>query len=267
MGKILGNSNLEEVFLAIKESGEINRFCKNVVQIDQDNLERLRGKQFVIFSNHLSHADYFLHGYNLMNQGFSCPVFTAGKNLDVWPINWAFPFDKWGKVIWIDRQKIKSGTREDKRKILRYLDEQVSEVLERGENLVDFVEGGRSYTQEFLGVRPGIVSRVAEASREISRPIYGIPVAVSYDRRIEEQAMPAIKLFKDKKIFRPGYYVADISSFLVEYYLRKDHPTATVKFGQPFVIQDYAIQGIKGTSQLIAHLDREIRKIYSEIKS
>ena len=265
---VLFNPNLREMFEEVRKREIISRFSSSINVYGEENLEKLRGKQFVAFSNHESHGDYFGYGYWLMDKGFECPLFTAGRNLNVWPIRWLLPFDKWEVVIWIDRKKIKHGSREEKEEEVRYLKNQVSRGLRQGKNIVDFVEGGRNYEGELKEAKHGVMRYIlSEMNQEgmKGREIYGINSALDYDRRIEELAMPLIKKTSDNgKILRPLYYMADIGSFVAEFF-KKKHPNLRIKFGEPFLLNEYS-QMLNGIWMLKERVEKEIRELYEGIK-
>jgi len=263
MARILFNPDLQEVFEEAKKRNVLRNFVDSVTVKGEENLDKLYGRQFVDFSNHESHGDYFALGYELMNRGFGCPMITAGKNLDVWPINQILPFDKWGKVVWIDRRLIKYGSKEKRVEHAHYLENRVKESLALGNNFADFVWGGRNYNNEMKEVKTGIIKHVLKAVKELDgKEVYGIVSVFHYDRRIEELAMPLIRFTNDNgKMLRPLYYLADILSFVKEPFLRH-HPNLTINFGEPFLLNEYS-KNSRGLGSLKKLIEEQITELYN----
>ena len=128
----------------------------------------------MIVSSHRSHMDYILLGIHCSGLGYRNLRFAAGDNLTRMP--WlgakltalgAFP---------VCRERV-AGAR-----YVLGLCEQVATMLEDGDNVVAFPEGGRSYGGGMLRMKSGLVAAsIVAQCRSPHRPHYYLPFAVSYE--------------------------------------------------------------------------------------
>lgn len=123
---------------------------------------------------HRSHMDYILVGYKLHKKGFKNMRFAAGDNLTKLP--YVGPrFTSLGAFT-VSRD---NGF---ERNYVRKLCDSVICMLDRGEPIIVFPEGGRSYSGVMLELKNGILgAAVLAQARDLDRDVYVVPIAVSYD--------------------------------------------------------------------------------------
>jgi 1-acyl-sn-glycerol-3-phosphate acyltransferase len=173
---------------------------------------------------HRSHADYFFIGSNFVKLGFKNVRFAAGDNLTKLP--WIGPrFLKFGAFA-VSRD---SGF---DRNYVRNLCAQVIKMLEDGDSILVFPEGGRSYSGSMLEIKGGILN--AALMLQAARPnsdVFLVPAAISYDCLPDLPYFPL--LLKGKTLRkRPNgflkrtlgsvyYFGADIMAFLPFLFARR----------------------------------------------
>lgn len=183
---------------------------------------------------HRSHIDYILVGYELHKKGFKGMRFAAGDNLTRLPYVGA-RFTSFGAFA-VSRD---NGF---ERNYVRKLSESVVSMMERGEPVIVFPEGGRSYTGAMLELRNGILgAAVLSQAKDISRDVHVVPIAVSYESIPD---LPFFDLLLKGKQYRKKsnnflkrllgniyYFGADIMAFL-PLFLGK---STTKKFGRVYI--------------------------------
>jgi 1-acyl-sn-glycerol-3-phosphate acyltransferase len=123
---------------------------------------------------HRSHADYFFIGSNFQRMGFRNIRFAAGDNLT--------------KLPWIGPRFLAFGAfsvaRDGgfDRNYVRKLCAQVIKMLEDGDSVLVFPEGGRSYGGSMLDIKGGILNAalMLQAANP-QRDVFLLPAAISYD--------------------------------------------------------------------------------------
>lgn len=123
---------------------------------------------------HRSHIDYILVGYELHKKGFKNMRFAAGDNLTRLP--YVGPrFTSFGAFA-VSRD---NGF---ERNYVRKLCDSVISMLDRGEPIIVFPEGGRSYSGAMLDLKNGILgATVLAQAKDPDRDVFLVPVAVSYE--------------------------------------------------------------------------------------
>jgi 1-acyl-sn-glycerol-3-phosphate acyltransferase len=128
----------------------------------------------MIVSSHRSHLDYILLGIHCSALGYPNLRFAAGDNLTRMPYIGA-KFTALGAFP-ICRDRVTSG------RYVLGLCEQVAAMLEDGDNVVAFPEGGRSYGGGMLRMKSGLLAAsIVAQSRSPHRPHYYLPFTVSYE--------------------------------------------------------------------------------------
>ncbi len=123
---------------------------------------------------HRSHMDYILIGYELHKKGFKNMRFAAGDNLTKLP--YVGPrFTSLGAFT-VSRD---NGF---ERNYVRNLCDSVISMLNRGEPIIVFPEGGRSYSGAMLELKNGILgAAVLAQAKDPDKDVFLVPVAVSYE--------------------------------------------------------------------------------------
>ncbi len=128
----------------------------------------------MIVSSHRSHLDYILLGIHCSKLGYRNLRFAAGDNLTRMPYI-GTKFASLGAFP-IYRNRVK------RRKYVLELCEQVAAMLDGGDNVIAFPEGGRSYGGAMLKMKSGLIAaNVIAQCRSPHRQHYYLPFTVSYE--------------------------------------------------------------------------------------
>ncbi len=152
--------------------------------IDQEGMDRAKHLSqrapLILIPSHKSHIDYLLLSYALFHNNMHCPLIAAGKNLSFWPLG---PLFRSGGAFFIRR------TFKGQQLYSRVFAEYIYRVLEDGNNLEFFIEGGRSRTGKMILPKLGLLSIIIEAFKNgACEDLILVPVYIGYDRVLEESA-------------------------------------------------------------------------------
>ncbi|MBN1578006.1 MAG: 1-acyl-sn-glycerol-3-phosphate acyltransferase [Chitinispirillaceae bacterium] len=215
------------------------------ITIDGPKLDAasLSNQPMMLVSTHRSHVDYFLLGYVFNKLGFKNLRFAAGDNLTGLP--WIGPrFLKFGAFT------VERDTGFD-RHYVRKLCFNVVSMIEKGDVVIVFPEGGRSYSGAMLEMRSGILgASVISEARDLSRDVRYIPIAVSYECPPD---VPWFSMQMKGKMWRKRsnvlpkrllgnllYFGADINAFLPLFlprFLKRIHGAIYIDYGEPVSIR------------------------------
>jgi len=187
------------------------------------NAQEIQKSPVMIISTHRSHVDYFFVGNNLFQMGFKNLRFAAGDNLTKLP--WIGPRFRAFGAFTVSRDK---GF---ERNYVRKLCTDVIKMLEERDAVLVFPEGGRSYSGSMLEIKGGVLNAaLLSQAADLTRDVYLLPVAVSYDCPPDVPFFPLLlkgKNYRKKSnnIFKRMlgniyYFGADIIAF-VKFFLAK----------------------------------------------
>jgi glycerol-3-phosphate O-acyltransferase len=232
-----------------------------------DSVQEIKDKQILYFSNHISLADFLIEGYVIWNEKLPIPRFLAGENLNHWPFT-----NLWKKsgAISIDRN-MKGHN------YWGVFYDVVQEGLEKGESLLVYPEGGRSYSGELNEkLKKGALKQVLKAV-DNGADIFGVPIFMDYDNRIEERFLDRVrknKIERDEHLKssisyrRKGDYIMagwenisagihdrlyfgwDVFSFLIRPF-SQNKGNAKISFGEQFPLQDFKGNCVKDLQEKI----------------
>ena len=193
----------------------------NGVQVDQ--IERVRNlpanAEVVYVPCHRSHMDYLLLNYVLYDQRFLTPHVAAGINLNFWPVG---SFLRRLGAFYIRRSF------NNNRLYSVAFSEYVSFLVQKGYPVQFFLEGGRSRTGKLLQPKTGMIAMVVNSFlRNHDRPIYFVPVFISYDRVAEVKTYRRELSGSKKKAESVGQLVQGRKA------LRSTHGRAYISFAEP----------------------------------
>lgn len=271
--RILGDFDYPYLTSRLKRAEEhrwIGRYFNSIEVEGQDNLRALRSQQFICFSNHRSHFDYIGLAYLFLNnlRINDFPRVVAGKNLDSRILAaTGLDFGRLG-AFFVDREKIQSSERGERKKYLEKIKELTFDALHRGQNFVDFFEGGRNYFRESASqMKTGFMKNVIEAAEDLTVQTNPLIVccALDYDNVIEERFFPVLQFAK--KHFRSLYYATDAFAFLARPFLREGRGNMYVNFGEPRRLSQIISSGTAGSKvlQLRDHVREETIRLYKKI--
>jgi len=180
------------------------------------------GNELVYVPCHRSHIDYLLLSYILYMQGFSLPHIAAGINLNL-PIVGGLL--RRGGAFFLRRSFVGNPL------YAAVFSAYLKEILQRGNALEYFVEGGRSRTGRLLPPKGGMLAMTAHAYlRNTQTPVVFIPIYLGYERLLEGRAFTS-ELAGGKKQRESVF--ALLKSLRT---LREDYGRVYVNFGQPIAL-------------------------------
>ncbi len=199
----------------------------------------------MLVSTHRSHVDYFLVGIIFHDLGFKNLRFAAGDNLTKLP--WIGPrFTSFGAFT-VERD---GGF---DRNYIRNLCFEVVSMIENGDTVLVFPEGGRSYSGAMLDIKTGILgASVISQGNDTKRDVFYIPAAVSYENPPD---VPWFAMQLKGKLWRKRsnplpkrllgnllYFGADICAFvpfLLAHKFGKKYGKIYVDYGDPVSIRSF----------------------------
>lgn len=205
-----------------KQEGKVKWFLNNYIkEIETSGLENVSHSQssIIYMSNHRSHLDYLILGVVLHENKYKPPAIGAGNNMFVWPLG---NHIKKLKAFPIKRTNDEFKTKKDKLNDLEKLHDYVkNDLILKGEDILLFPEGGRSYNGQMGKIGGGqmiFIRSIIDAQRELKEEINIIPTYIAYDFVQEERFFPLLKKsrkIKNKMASKTLYYGADLSAFAV----------------------------------------------------
>lgn len=207
------------------------------VRIGKDNIEHLhsvpKDATIVFVMNHRSNMDYVLVTYLAARE--AALSYAVGEWARVWPLS---SLIKSMGAYFIRRQSRGALYR-------KVLQRYVVMATQGGVNQAIFPEGGLSVTGQVMPSKVGLLSYVIEAQQSGDRAVYFMPVAINYDRVLEDRVLVAAGQSGTRR------FNARISVVL-QFVLRKiwlrlrgrfvRFGTAAVVFGDPVPLADYGDQ-------------------------
>ncbi|MFP4416693.1 MAG: 1-acyl-sn-glycerol-3-phosphate acyltransferase [Chitinivibrionales bacterium] len=149
-----------------------NNIYLNGPQLPADTLDK---DPTMVVCTHRSQLDYFILGWHLHQMGVPNIRFAAGENLTDLPVI-GKKFQGFGAF------PIRRAKRLGKN-YLRDLCNQVVTMLNDGDNIIVFPEGGRSYKGNMMEVRGGIIgAQVLAQAQSPERNYVFFPFAISYEQ-------------------------------------------------------------------------------------
>lgn len=145
-------------------------------------LKKLNEKHALVFlPSHRSYADVFITSKTLTEHGLRRPSILGGDNLSFFPMG---PIARHSGGVFIRR----SFKNDDIYKAM--LQEYLTHLVGRGENLEWYMEGGRSRTGKLRPPKYGLLSYLVYAIRSgAARDVVLVPTSITYDQLHEVEAM------------------------------------------------------------------------------
>jgi glycerol-3-phosphate O-acyltransferase len=217
----------------------LQHFIREVVVTEPEpNGFKVDGSLLCYASVHKSQLDYILLGQRLHDHGWPVPRYIAGKNLFIPSISRDY-LRKLGAIC-LDRERI---LRRDRVYIRAFADYVRDQVLGRGEHLLFFPEGGRSYDGRVGSPATGIYDAILDVAARSDRHMLVVPIALTYDAVVEAAAFPLLlrsrtmrQAWKKKAV----YYVVDLGQILLHYFrARRFCGDAYIDVLPPFEARDF----------------------------
>lgn len=205
--------------------------------VDVRHMARLRQtihdyREVIYLPSHRSHMDYLLVSYILYREGLAPPQIAAGINLNFWPVG---PLLRRCGAFYL-RRSIK-GDRLYTAVFRAYVDV----LVQRGQPMKFYPEGGRSRTGRLLLPRTGLLSMaVTSALTHAESNVAVVPVYIGYDRVMEvKNYFSELRGTQKKKKESMGGLVRSSRKVLKQQYGR-----VYVAFGEPIDLQARAQERI-----------------------
>jgi 1-acyl-sn-glycerol-3-phosphate acyltransferase len=229
-----------------------------------ENLNKIKDKQKVYVSNHLSLADFLMQTYLLHKNDIKIPRFIAGENLFHFPFN--ITYKKFGAIA-VDRN-------EKGHSYWRTYDKVIKEHLRKGDDFLVYPEGGRNYSGKGIkNFKTGTFKQILDIIEE-GNEIYAVPIVMKYDKRIEDNFLEKTTKLKDKrdaylesgckiraKIYDNLYFLSDISAFFGRF-CDKDKGNTYMNIGEPFSInKSLETYNARAKYFLASELKKELEKM------
>ena len=193
----------------------------------------------VYASNHKSYTDPLMTGLVLYKNKINQPYYAAGRNMfNLWSA-WLF---KGIGAFSVDRSNRDAV-------YLNTLKGYITHLIEKKQDVLLYIEGGRSYDGKIKGPKLGILKAILESE---NKNVFIIPTAVNYEQVIEDKILTAIA--KKTKQRRFGDEVRELWHTYFDYYPLKNggkrySTKAYVSFSKPLHVLDYS-NGRKGLVKL-----------------
>jgi len=158
-----------------------NRIFRGVEITGLDRVaDRIREHSVVLVPCHRSHFDYLILSYIFHSEFLSPPHIAAGINLSFFPLGMLFR----GAGAFFIRRSF--GDNELYKAVFR---EYLTYLIRDGYTQEFFIEGGRSRTGKILTPKLGMLSAIVNSFLHgVRRDLYFVPVSISYERLVEEEA-------------------------------------------------------------------------------
>ncbi|ERP38830.1 1-acyl-sn-glycerol-3-phosphate acyltransferase [Chitinivibrio alkaliphilus] len=246
MSKPSGRSSREYTSRLYSEMAGIEKYVTRVfskVAFPKEDIDRLfsvDNERVTIVCTHRSHADYLVTGLEFIREGVQNLRFAAGDNLTGLPFI-GILFRKVGSFT-VQRGRVHN------RQYLFRLAEFVKRLLQRGQNVLVYPEGGRSYSGRMLEIKSGLIGSTIMAQKENpERDYYILPMACSYSAVPEAQYFHILlrgKEWRTKKGFFMKslgsllYYGADVWTFLQLWLFPPKKNEIYIDVGTPVRVKD-----------------------------
>jgi 1-acyl-sn-glycerol-3-phosphate acyltransferase len=212
--------------------------------IPEGAVEKLKGHMVMAVATHRTQADYFFYGWKLYELGVKYLRIAAGDNLTNFPIL-GKKFRGFGAFPVRRDMAFRKG-------YIRQLCMDVVAMMEAGEPILLFPEGGRSYRGNMMEPKGGILlSAVLAQARNPKKKVYFLPGAVSYEHLPELPYFEMLRKGKEMRkksnnVFRRligtlYYFGADIiafGKFILRTRLGLSQGEVYIDIGAPLAIND-----------------------------
>ena len=182
----------------------------------------------IYIPSHKSHIDYLVLNYILFDYHMHIPRIAAGKNLAFWPVGHIF---RKSGAFFI-RRTFKGSVLYAK-VFTRY----IKALLEEGDPLEFFIEGGRSRSGKLILPKIGFLSILLQAYQEgYCDDLIFVPASINYDRILEEKSY--LKELggaeKEQESFK--------QVLKSRHFLKRKYGKIYIRFGKPLSLKKYLAQ-------------------------
>lgn len=224
------------------------------VELDDRRLGEIDPAATVVFvMNHRSNMDYVLVTYLAAQR--SALSYAVGEWARVWPLSWLI---RTMGAYFIRR-------RSDRPLYRRVLSRYVQMATAEGVTQAIFPEGGLSLDGRTAAPKLGLLSYITQAPLPAGRDVVFVPVALNYDRVIEDRVLIEARAAGVRRFRAP---VGAILAFILRHLWRavlgrfRGFGRAVVRFGAPVSLNGFAARhaGVDVTAELATALMAEITR-------
>ena len=209
----------------------LNRMFPEILVDGIENLKSASESGTVVYaSNHRSYTDHMLLGLVLDKEGIKSPYYGAGKNM----FNpWSSPLMKNLGVFSIDRHNKNP-------EYLIALKDYIKGLLEKEQDFVFYIEGGRSYNGKLGTPKFLILKAIIESEKE---NVSIIPTSVNYEQVLEDKVLASMGGKTKQRSFNSE--VRELLGMFLNYYPSKGFwhrhysTTAYINFAKQINISEY----------------------------
>jgi glycerol-3-phosphate O-acyltransferase len=218
------------------------------LEVDEEGLRKVREAarraNLVVVPCHKSHMDYMIMGYIFYHNYLYPPLTAAGLNLAFWPMG--FLFRKSGAFF----------IRRDFRGSVLYpaiFSRYLHAILAEGYPIEFFLEGGRSRSGKMVLPKPGFLAMLLDGQRAgACQEIAFVPVAISYDRVMEEGAY--LRELEGGEKRKESFWEVLRSRDVI----RKRWGRIWVSFGEPIYLRDFFARTIDSSNARVKYTRQNI---------
>ncbi|TAL29642.1 MAG: hypothetical protein EPN93_21375 [Spirochaetes bacterium] len=232
--EIAATFSIVTIYLFAKALEYVLRRIYDGISYDQEAFRELREAAakgpLVLMPCHKSHMDYLLISYLMHRNKMFPPHIAAGVNLTFFPMGTIF------------RHSGAFFLRRSFRGLKLYpviFKQYVKTLVSEGFSIEFFIEGGRTRTGKIVFPKLGFLSYLTEAIQEgYHRDLMFVPIAINYDRILEEQSYAKELKGKEKE---GESAVAMLESRKL---LQRKYGRVYVTFNKPISIREYIDRGV-----------------------
>jgi len=228
---------------------------KTFPEIVVENLDYVKEAKkrgaIVYASNHKSYTDPLITGLVFYKNKINQPYYAAGRNMFSL---WSAWFFKGIGAFSVDRSNREAV-------YLSTLKGYIIGLIEKKQDMMLYIEGGRSYDGKMKSQKLGVLKAVLESK---NKDVSIIPVAVNYEQVIEDRVLTAITKKKSQRRFTDE--AKELWQTYFNYYTLKNgekrySTKAYVSFSKPLHVMDYG-NGRRG----LVNLAEDTMKCIAESK-
>ena len=226
-----------------KMTGKISRFIhrfflKKTILNGFSNLRNIpEGTPTIISTVHKSHIDYLSLGTTIYNSGNGLvPATIGGANLFYGKFEKLLPQLK---CVALDRERVtprKLRSRENLLYLSTFYDYLMEDVIDKGEMITIFPEGGRSYSGEILPLSLGVFGIAKRAVNTDNKKVAIVPIGLSYDRVTEDCRFDGLRKYK---AWNPSAYRKYDKRAFVHHAIFQPKTIAYIDIGKPMYVDDF----------------------------
>jgi len=226
-----------------KMTGKISRFLhrfflKKTIINGFSNLSNIpEGTPVIISTVHKSHIDYLSLGTSIYLSGDKLvPATIGGANLFHGKFEKLLPKLK---CVALDRDRVtprKLRSRENLLYLSTFYDYLMGDVIDKGEMITIFPEGGRSYGGEIQPLSLGIFGIAKRTINENNKKVAIVPIGLSYDRVTEDSRFDGLRKYKS---WNPKAYRKYDKRGFIHHAILQPRTTAYIDIGEPMYIDDF----------------------------